>query len=126
MSQYTLTKTGLSNGIYTATLAGRASDAAPEVSIMFRDTPLQGVEVTAADSPGAWTLRARIPDSALSDGIQVFLVIDSASGARLGDFAVIAGDGADDALRTEVELLRAELDLLKRAFRRHCVETASD
>jgi hypothetical protein len=26
-------------------------------------------------------------------------------------------------LRAEVDLLRAELDMLKRAFRRHCVET---
>jgi hypothetical protein len=30
----------------------------------------------------------------------------------------------EDDLRAEVDLLRAELDMLKRAFRRHCLETA--
>jgi hypothetical protein len=29
----------------------------------------------------------------------------------------------EDDLRAEVDLLRAELDMLKRAFRRHCLET---
>jgi hypothetical protein len=29
----------------------------------------------------------------------------------------------DEDIRAEVDLLRAELDLLKRAFRRHCSET---
>ena len=27
-------------------------------------------------------------------------------------------------LRAEMDLMRAELDMLKRAFRRHCVETS--
>jgi hypothetical protein len=123
MSQVTLTNTNLANATYSATLSGPPGDA-PEVAILFRDVPLSGVEISP-ETPGVWVLRARIPEAALSDGIHVFLVIDNASGARLGDFAVIAGDGADDALRTEVELLRAELDLLKRAFRRHCVETSA-
>jgi hypothetical protein len=30
----------------------------------------------------------------------------------------------EEDIRAEVSLLRAELDLLKRAFRRHCAETA--
>ena len=41
----------------------------------------------------------------------------------LGDFTLMAGDAVADDLRAEVELLRAELDMLKRAFRRHCLET---
>ncbi|MEC7259796.1 MAG: hypothetical protein VXW58_18450 [Pseudomonadota bacterium] len=123
MSQPILTKTSLRDGIYTATLSGVPGDA-PDIAVMFRDEPLPEVKVTA-DAPGTWTVCAPIPTTALSDGTHVFLVIDNASGTRLGDFAVIAGDGADDALRTEVELLRAELDLLKRAFRRHCVETSA-
>jgi outer membrane protein assembly factor BamA len=37
---------------------------------------------------------------------------------------LIAGEALGDDIRVEVELLRDELDMLKRAFRRHCVETA--
>jgi hypothetical protein len=35
----------------------------------------------------------------------------------------MAGEVLSDDFRSEVSLLRAELDLLKRAFRRHCLET---
>ena len=41
----------------------------------------------------------------------------------LGSFTLIAGEALGDDLRAEVSLLRAELDMLKRAFRRHCLET---
>jgi hypothetical protein len=41
----------------------------------------------------------------------------------LEKFTLIAGDVLGDDIRAEVDLLRAELDMLKRAFRRHCVET---
>ena len=111
MSQVTLTNTNLANATYSATLSGPPGDA-PEVAILFRDVPLSGVEISP-ETPGVWVLRARIPEAALSDGIHVFLVIDNASGARLGDFAVIAGDGADDALRADHDPgeLRARLSL---------------
>ena len=36
---------------------------------------------------------------------------------------LVAGDALAYDLRTEIALLREELDLLKRAFRRHCLET---
>ncbi|MFZ5749697.1 MAG: hypothetical protein ACOY5U_01375 [Pseudomonadota bacterium] len=45
------------------------------------------------------------------------------SGGTLASFVVIGGAPVEADLRAEVELLRAELDLLKRAFRRHCAET---
>ena len=37
---------------------------------------------------------------------------------------MITGEPLGDDIRAEVELLRAELDMLKRAFRRHCLETS--
>jgi hypothetical protein len=57
-----------------------------------------------------------IPADAIADGIQTFVIVDAADDTRLGDFTLIAGDAATDDLR-------AELDLLKRAFRRHCQDT---
>lgn len=45
-------------------------------------------------------------------------------GTQLGHFTLITGVALGDDIRVEMELLRAELDMLKRAIRRHCVETA--
>jgi hypothetical protein len=45
------------------------------------------------------------------------------TGETLAHFTIITGVPMEDDLRAEVDLLRAELDMLKRAFRRHCVET---
>lgn len=64
-----------------------------------------------------------IPAEAVADGVQTFVIFDAAGSTRLGDFTLIAGEAVSDDLRAEVELLRAELDMLKRAFRRHCLET---
>ena len=36
---------------------------------------------------------------------------------------MITGEPVEDDLRGEIDLLRAELDMLKRAFRRHCIDT---
>ena len=68
--------------------------------------------------------RVQIPQAALSEGVQTFLITDRATGEKLAHFTVITGVAMEDDLRAEVDLLRAELDMLKRAFRRHCLETA--
>ena len=47
----------------------------------------------------------------------------AANGETLGHVTLIAGDPLAEDLLAEVDLLRAELDMLKRAFRRHCLET---
>ena len=50
-------------------------------------------------------------------------VVLQVDGVVRGQFTVIAGVPLDEDVRAEISLLRAELDLLKRAFRRHCAET---
>lgn len=64
-----------------------------------------------------------MPKEAICDGVQSFAIREAASDAMLGSFTLIAGEALDHDLRAEVSLLRAELDMLKRAFRRHCLET---
>ena len=54
---------------------------------------------------------------------QRFLIRNRGTGETLAHFTIITGVPMEDDLRAEVDLLRAELDMLKRAFRRHCVET---
>ncbi len=50
------------------------------------------------------------------------MIRDTQTDETLDSFAIVAGEPLDDALHAEVILLRAELDMRKRAFRRHCLE----
>ena len=59
----------------------------------------------------------------IADGVQTFLIRDHATGETLESFAVIAGEALSHDIRAEMTLLREELDMLKRAFRRHWLET---
>ncbi|MFN3577333.1 MAG: hypothetical protein ACK4TJ_10175 [Tabrizicola sp.] len=104
-------------GVWQAALSGAAE--APVVEVLTGGRAVEGVEVTPARD-GRFTLRVPIPSWALNEGVQVFLV--QSGGALLGRFALIAGEAADEDIRTELALLRAELDLLKRAFQRHARE----
>ena len=99
--------------------------AAPAVGVTHLERPIDGVSLTPVpDTPDQYLLRVPIPPETLSDGVQTFLVLDTGSGARLGHFTIVAGTGLEDDIRAEIDLLRAELDMLKKAFRRHCLETS--
>ncbi len=92
----------------------------------YLDDPIAGVEVKKDTTHRQWGLRVPIPADAIADGVQTLLVIEAASGRVLEKITIIAGEALADDIRAEVDLLRAELDMLKRAFRRHCVETMQD
>lgn len=124
MSAYTLTKTRFREGIWEGLLVSEKADAAPpEIVVTLNDTPVRGVTVAEASEPGRWALEVPVPMEAVGDGVQTFLITDMASDLRLDSFTLIAGEALGDDIRVEMSLLRAELDMLKRAFRRHCVET---
>lgn len=125
MSQLHLTKLNLRNGVWEGRITGAgATGARPAIRVTHQDQTVPGVELDEVDdTPGTWSLRIPVPKHAVAEGVQTFLIEDTASKTKLGAFTLIAGEAADDDLRAEVELLRAELDMLKRAFRRHCVET---
>jgi hypothetical protein len=123
MTQATLIGTRIAAGIWEGVLSGQKD--APQLEVLHLEKHLGGVEVTEiAGQPGHWAVRIQIPSEVLSDGVQTFVIRDRLTGATLSHFTVIAGLKAEGDLRAEVDLLRAELDLMKRAFRRHCVETA--
>ena len=121
MSEMRLVKTAIRDGVWRAELQG--GEAAPEVVVSHLNAPLEGVRVREAGE-GVYALEVPIPAELLSDGVQSFVVTDAKSEARLGHFTIITGQPAGEDLRAEIELLRAELDMLKSAFRRHCLETA--
>ena len=123
MSDLTLTKTRLHEGIWEGVLTG-GDGAPPKVQASYRDAPIEDVAVLrAGGATDAWKVKIPVPTELLSDGVHTVLITEAESGERLGSFTILAGDAMDEDLRAEVDLLRAELDMLKRAFRRHCVDT---
>ena len=124
MSNLTLTKIRFRNGIWEGKISNApATGARPDITVMFQDQPVQDVFLTEGQKDGDWLVAVPVPPEAVADGVQTFVIFDAADSTRLGDFTLIAGEAVADDLRAEVELLRAELDMLKRAFRRHCLET---
>ncbi|MGI9370571.1 MAG: hypothetical protein ACR2O2_17210 [Ruegeria sp.] len=118
MSSYKLTTVRFESGIWEAHVS---FENEPQIEIRHLDVVLDGVEQTKAQD--GWNLRITVPVSVLSEGVHCLVAFDMASGLQLGSLTIIAGEPAADDLRAEVELLRAELDMLKRAFRNHCANT---
>ncbi|QFS84440.1 hypothetical protein [Roseivivax sp. THAF197b] len=124
MSGYTLTKTRFKEGVWEGLITAVASDApTPEVAVSLDGKAVGAVRVSALGAAGQWLLEIPVPVEAIGDGVQTILVTDANADVTLGAFTMIAGDALAEDIRAEIELLRAELDMLKRAFRRHCLET---
>jgi len=121
MSEPTLTATRLFEGVWEGVLTGYSET--PQIVATHLDTPLEDVTVTQDGETARWLVQIPVPASALSDGLQTIVISDKRTGATLNSFTILAGRDLDDDIRSEVALLRAELDMLKKAFRRHCVET---
>ncbi|SMY08425.1 hypothetical protein [Flavimaricola marinus] len=123
MSDVTLTKTHILEGVWEGVLArSGGGDWQPGIAVLHEGKPLSTVDVTELE-PGRWQIRVSIPPETISDGLQTFVVTDAATGEKLETFALLAGEALSHDIRAEISLLRAELDMLKRAFRRHCLET---
>lgn len=121
MSSLTLTPTRMQEGLWRAVIS-QSGDGTPSVKAMHLGTEVEGVQLTERDS-GTWELTVPVPASAISSGVQTVIILDASDETRIGHFTLLAGEDVGDDLLGEVALLRAELDMLKRAFRRHCVET---
>lgn len=124
MSEMTLTRMRLAEGVWEGLLSARAS-VAPRLRLRHRDELVGEPEtVEAGEGPGGtrWLVRFQLPVDRLSDGVQTFVIEDATTGDALAHETIFAGELVDEDIRAEVSLLRAELDMLKRAFRRHCSE----
>ncbi len=124
MSDLTLTKTRLIEGVWEGALyRDRAGGEAPKIDVTWQLEQVEGVVVEPMEDKTGWTLRVPVPAAAISDGVQTFLINDADTSTTLGQFCIVAGEELSYDIRAEVSLLREELDMLKRAFRRHCLET---
>lgn len=115
-----LTQTRIRAGVWEGLLSGGIEP--PSLEVLLLEAALPGLTVQAG-KPGEWAVRIAIPAEVLTEGVQTFLIRDKVSSQTLAHFTIITGVAMEDDMRAEVDLLRAELDMLKRAFRRHCVET---
>lgn len=115
---------GLQAGCWSGVL--NAAQAPRRVAVLHHAQIVAEADISPA-GPDRWTIRARLPASLLSDGIHSLSLIadDGAEGAgnggarrELGRVALLAGSVLADDLMVEVQHLRAELELLKREFRR--------
>ncbi len=122
LDRMTLTQTRIANGIWEGVLSG-AGDTPPAIEARNQGQPLAGVEILPVPGkPDHFAVRLPIPPAVLHEGVQT--VLFHLGDRVLAQFVIIAGVPLEEDLRAEISLLRAELDLLKRAFQRHCAETA--
>jgi hypothetical protein len=124
MTAYSLSKSRFFEGVWEAVIAGDADDSPPpKIEVRVHDKPIPNVTLDPLPDPASWLLKVPVPSNLLADGVHTFMISETTLGQALGDFAIIAGDAAGEDIRAEMSLLRAELDMLKRSFRRHCRET---
>lgn len=125
MEAIILTKTRIQAGTYEGVLTAKTEGAFhPQLAVVHLEKELEGLQITEDTSlDKTWHVRFEIPSHVLTDGVQTFLIIDTSSGETLDSFTIVTGEVLSDDIRAEMDLLRSELDMLKKAFRRHCVET---
>jgi hypothetical protein len=117
MSDLTLTRTRIVAGTWEGVLSG-PDGATPRLAVTHLGQALEGVELSP-HAAGQWTVHIPIAPTLISDGVQTFVITDAEDGTLLDSFTLIAGDALDQDVRVELSLLRAELEMLKHAFRRH-------
>jgi len=118
MSALSLVQTGFDAGCWRGRLRGPKGGSAPRLAVFKDGTEIDGLSLKA--TPGArntWDVTVTLPNTALSEGTQVFVVTEPASETVLHRITIIAGTPATEDLRGELAALRAELDQLRAAFR---------
>ncbi|NHF74687.1 hypothetical protein [Paracoccus xiamenensis] len=118
---------GLKAGVWAGLL--RRPTAPKRVLLVHLAAPVAEAKIRA-DQPGTWRIEVALPADCLADGVQSFaLLADEGEGdaplpgaERLATLSLVAGTPLDMDLRAEIDLIRAELDLLKHEFRRIATE----
>lgn len=109
----------ISGGVWEALATAEDS---PIVVALHGGRGIDGVSVTPVPGPsGRFAVRVPIPAWALNEGVQTIVV--QSGGETVATFTLVAGEPLEQDMKAELSLLRAELDLLKRAFQQHVRET---
>jgi hypothetical protein len=117
----TLTRSRVAGGVWEGILSG-AKGEAPVVEAMVDGQSIAGLELARLPGkPARFAVRLPIPASVITEGVRTIHL--QSGGVVLAEITLILGERADDDTRAELALLRAELDLLRRAFQRHVRES---
>ena len=123
MTELTLARLGLKDGVYEATVAHMTEDALRFEAVVNGQVIAIG---TATRGTGqACLFRLELPAQLIGAQVQIVDILHE-TGAVLDRFSVVCDPQIAGDLRAELDTLRAEFDLLKSAFRRHCSETGAD
>ena len=117
------TEVSLHNGLYTAhlSLPGIPADAPPDLALQYLGEDLPDAHLVHL-SDDKWRLEVPIPSNLLSDGVHTLLLVKDQGADLLHSHVIASGTALSQDMRAELALMRAELDLLKRAFRRRLAE----
>ena len=121
MEPESLTRVRLSGGQYEGLLTA-ADGAGVEAVVEGRVIATASVRQDP-DRAASWRVALDLPADVISDGVKVIALRSIASGEVLDRVTLMSGAPLDEDIRAELALLRDELEMLKRAFRRHCAET---
>lgn len=115
---------GLQGGVWRGVL--RADSQPGRVVLTCLGRVVAHADLTPA-ADGGWQVAVPLPADTLCDGAQTFLLLaddgtadrEPGPGAQhLAHLPLLAGAPLDQDLQAEINLLRAEMDLLKRELRR--------
>jgi hypothetical protein len=120
MTDWTLVRLRLAAGLWEGRLSGPAGVAPPPLAATLAGTEVAPPQV-APDGEGTWTVTLHLPPSILTEGTQV-LAIGPRGGEALCREPFAFGDTLEADLRAELAALRTDLEILKRAFRRHLAD----
>ena len=126
MDTETLVRVRLHGGRYDAILTCADKTATGGIEALHEGQ----VIATATLSPdvnrkGSWRVALALPGDVIGEGVQVITLRSSATGKVLDRITLLAGAPLDEDLRAEIAVLRDEVEMLKRAFRRHCAESGA-
>lgn len=115
---WTVTASTLEDGVWTLRLEGGTT--VPKIEVSHDHRSIRDVRVERDE--GALIVTAELPREVLSDGLQSIHALDATNGTTLASLHVAAGRTVSRDMAAELSLLRDELDLLKKAFRRHLTQ----
>ncbi len=119
----TLDKIDFSNGIWRGLLKTGQAQEKPELQVTLNGAELDPCVVTAGSTDSEWIVEIAVPAHAIGDGVFTFVVLSSSAEHPIATFCLSGGRSMEYDMQAEVALLREEIEILKRAFRRHIHNT---
>ena len=100
-------------------MTAEGTGTSPSFSVELNGAAVEGKRISAGPSDCEWVIDIPIPKHAIGDGVNTFLIFVQGNSVPVGSFCISAGRAMEYDLQAEVALLPEELEILKRAFRRH-------